>query len=388
VLRARWRVLVAVNGALWVAIVAGLVRLGVRWADLGWDLESFCVGSRLLLAGKPVYDFEAQARAHVALAHPGFAPFPFVNPPILAIEMVPLAKLPHGAALLVLVAASLAALALAARVATGDVRNALWVTASYPALTAVGQGQLAFFALLVFALTHRALVRGRPITAGLIASLLAYKPQLLVMLPVAFAIAPLARRALVGLAAGLGAQLAVCLVLARDATMAFPDALRRFAAYAPKLKVAESYTWRTFFELLLPAHGHATIALALAMGAMAATMAAGVVAMWRSRADLDLVVSVAVIVTLLAAPHCGSYEWVSLALPAWLLAPRAVRAMAHPRAALYVYVAASVALWFDVVDWQRDRWGVALAPAVLLGSALAWWLVRATGASRSRTTSA
>ncbi|HSQ63214.1 MAG TPA: glycosyltransferase family 87 protein [Polyangiaceae bacterium] len=377
---ARWRVLAAVNVALWGAIVAGLLRLGVRFGDLGWDLESFCVGSRLWLDGQPVYDFAAQARAHVALAHPGFAPFPFVNPPILAIEMAPLAKLPHAVALLVVIVASLAAAVVAARLVTGDARNALWVAASYPALTALGQGQLAFFALLLFSLTYYALARRRPFTAGAVASLLVYKPQLLLLLPVAFAMSPLARRALAGFVAGVLAQLGICLLVARDATLAFPSALARFASYAPNLKVAESYTWRTFFELLLPGHPRASLGLAAA--AILTTLAVAVAAMWRARRDLELLFSIAVIATLLGAAHCGSYEWVSLALPAWLLAPRA----APSRRALALYVVASAGLWFDVVDWQRDRWGVALAPAMLVGSAFAVWLVRA--AWRSGTTSA
>jgi alpha-1,2-mannosyltransferase len=365
-----WRVLYAVNFAMWSAVVAGLARLGVRFQDLGWDLESFCIGSRLLRSGVAVYDFEAQARAHVALAHPGFAPFPFVNPPILAIEMLSLAALPHGAALSMLWATSLAALAIAASIATRDIRSALWVTASYPAVTALGQGQLAFFALLIYTLTHRALVSGRFVRAGLIASLLVYKPQLLMVLPIAFAVSPVARRALVGLMGGLLVQLAVCLTFAREATLAYPGALIRFAAYAPRLTLAQSYTWRTFFDLLLPTHPR--IAIVLGASTTLTTLAAFILAMWRRRHDLDALVAVTVIATLLGAWHCNSYDWVLAALPAWLLAPR----VAISRRIIGLYVASAVVLWFDVVDWQRAHWGFAVAPAVLMGTAFGVWLVR------------
>ncbi len=365
-----WRVLYAVNFAMWTAVVVGLARLGVRFQDLGWDLESFCIGSRLLRSGAAMYDFAAQARAHVALAHRGFAPFPFVNPPILAIEMLPLAALPHGAALSVLWAASLVALAIAARIATRDVRSALWVTASYPALTAFGQGQLAFLALLIYTLTYRALASGHFVRAGLIASLLAYKPQLLMVLPVAFAVSPVARRALVGLVGGLLVQLAVCLTFAREATLAYPGALVRFAAYAPRLTLAQSYTWRTFFDALLPTHPR----MALLVGASAtfATLAAFVFAMWRWRRDLGALVAISVIATLLGAWHCNSYDWVLAALPAWLLLPRA----AVSRRVIGLYATSAIVLWFDVVDWQRAQWGFAVAPAVLMGAAFGVWLVR------------
>ncbi len=362
------RVLYAVNVALWTAVVAGLVRIGVPFRELGWDLESFSVGSRMLLAKQPIYDFEAQARAHVALGHPGFAPFPFVNPPILAIELVPLAVLPHAVAFVVLLVASLVALAVAARLATGDVRSALWVTASYPALTALGQGQLAFFALLLFAVVRRELTQGRVVRAGLIASLLFYKPQLLVGLVLAFAISPLLRRALVGLLLGLGAQLAVCLVFAREATLAWPGALARFAVYT--LKPAQSYTWHAFFELLLPAHR--STALALGVGATAAMFVLGVIAMRRARRDVDALVAIAVLVTLLGAWHCNSYDWVLAALPAWLLASR----VEPSRTVVWLYAAGSTVLLLNTVDAQQAAMGFAIAPAVLIGTAFSVWLVK------------
>jgi hypothetical protein len=364
-----WRVLYAVNIAMWTAVVAGLARLGVRFQDLGWDLESFCIGSRLLHTGAGMYDFEAQARAHVALAHPGFAPFPFVNPPILALEIAPIAALPHGVALSIVGGASLLALGIGAHIATRDVRSALWVTASYPALTALGQGQLVFFALLLYTLTYRDLAAGRFVRAGMIASLLVYKPQLLMVLPVAFVVSPVARRALVGLAAGLLLQLGVCLVFAREATLAYPSALLRFAAYAPRLTLSQSYTWRTFFELLLPTHPR--IALVFGASATLATLALCILAMWRWRRDLGVLVAISMIATLLGAWHCNSYDWVLAALPAWLLMARAEVS----RQVFSAYVAFASVLWFDVVDWQRAHWGFAVAPAVLIGTAFAVWLV-------------
>ena len=92
----RLRLLLIANVALWAAIAAGLVRSRVQLDALGWDLGVLRDASRLWLAHRPLYDVGEQARMHVEQFGHGFAvPYPFAYPPIVAVEMAPLAWLPQ-----------------------------------------------------------------------------------------------------------------------------------------------------------------------------------------------------------------------------------------------------------------------------------------------------
>jgi alpha-1,2-mannosyltransferase len=370
--RGRWIALAA--AALWTAIVAGIATSGVRADMLGWDLGVFRDASRLLLHGQPLYDFAGQASAHRSAFGRSFAVYyPYAYPPIFAIETVPLALVSQVTAFVVVTLASALSVAWAARRATGRLEDALWVAASYPAVYGLLAGQLVFVALAVLTASWALLEGDRPVLAGLVASLLAFKPQLLVALPVAFLVMPRARRALLGLAAGVAAQAALALGVAPRATLAFPSAIRRMAAYtSTHFRESLGFTWHAFFVAAMP--GHRTAATVLAALAVAACAAVAVVAMVRARADTALTFSIAVLATFACAWHCAPYDWVLLALPAWLLLPRTKPSPI----ALRVLAMAFIAPWtfVELVDAQQKAWGVALHPAAPALAIFSVWLVR------------
>jgi alpha-1,2-mannosyltransferase len=360
---------------LWTATVLGIVTSGVVRADmLGWDLGVFRDASRLLLSHQPLYDYAAQQREHLEAFGRLFAVhYPYANPPIFAIETIPLALVPQVVAYAIVTAAGLASLAWSSRRATGSFEGAGFALLAYPTFLGILAGQPVAVALGVFTATWALVEGGRPVTAGLVASLLAYKPPLLLVLPVAFLIAPRARRALAGLAAGGAAQVAISFAVAPKDTLAFPVAVRRISAYTEThFRDALSFTWRSFFALLAP--HHRGVADALGALAVLACGAVAVVAMVRARDDFAKVFSVAVLATLACAWHCYPYDWVLLALPAWLLLPRV---SVSPLAARML-VAALVAPWAFVwlVEEQRRLFGVALHPALPVLCAFALWLVR------------
>ena len=359
--------------ALWGAIVLGLVKARVRPDMLGWDLGVFRDASRLLLEGRTLYDFDAQAAAHAEAFGRSFAVhYPYAYPPIFAIETAPLALASQAVAFAIVTFASVALVVWAARRATGGLEGALWVAASYPAVYGLLAGQTVFVALALFTVTYALLETDRPVAAGLCASLLAYKPQLLVALPFAMLVAPRARRGLVGLALGGAAQIALSIAVAPRATLAFPGAIRRMSAYADShFRESLGFTWRSFFVCALPAHRG--LAVGLAALAVAACGGVALAAMVRARRDLALVVSVAALATLACSWHCAPYEWVLLALPAWLLLPRA---NVSPLAARMLVLAfASTWAFVAVVDAQQRAFGVAFHPALPLLCALSLWLV-------------
>jgi hypothetical protein len=331
------RVLAIANAALWIAIALGIAKSAVPLDALGWDLSVFRDASKLLMRGAPLYDFAAQASEHTASFGRSFAVhYPYAYPPIFAMETAPLALVSQIAAFAIVTLASLAALAWAARRTTGRATDALWVTASYPAVYGILAGQLAIVALAIFVATYALLSRDRPIAAGLVCSLVAFKPQLLVVMPIFFLVVPRARRALVGLALGGAAQIALCFAIAPDATLAFPSALARMSAYVEThFRASLGFTWRSFFVVWMP--HHRALADTLALVAILACGAAGTIAMMRSRGDLPRAMAIAMLTTFACAWHCAPYDWVVLALPAWLLVPRLKLSPLAMRGALVLF---------------------------------------------------
>jgi hypothetical protein len=372
----RTRLLLFANVGLWVAATLRVVQGRGEWdpgkMPLGWDLAVFRVASRMWNAHTPLYDFAEQARVHAELYGVGRDAYPFAYPPLLAIYATPLASVPHGVAFALVTASSALALWLVTRKLGVHPREALWVTASFPGFYALLAGQLAFVSLGIFALGYLLLRANRALLAGLALSLLAFKPQLLVAVPLVFLLDRKRAIGLLGLACGLLVQLGVCVTFAHDDTRAFPHALATFAEHAAdKFKGSLSFTWRSFFGLLPVPHGPATI---LAVGAMAACAGLFLRWLWTARADLERTFALAVLATLACAWHCAPYDWVLLALPAMLLLPR----VQTTSLARLVLVAAVVASWLVVpfIDAQERSFGVALHPAMPMLVAFSAWLAR------------
>ncbi len=278
-----------------------LAAQGVTPKLYGWDLEIVRAGVRLIFAGGDPYDASEMAR--VLSEKPELARFPFAYPPNVALEIAPLVALPNLVALAVLAAFGAFVLCMVAK------KRALWVTLSFPALAAFFDGQLVWIAFGIFAATHALLKRERPFAAGLVASVLAFKPTFLVFVPLVFVMRPSRFRALAGLAAGIALQLLACLAIAPDALRAYPKAVADFSTYVaahPALFV--SVTWRA--TLSNNAFG------AIAIGICAIGFVAW---MWRARRDLDALMSACVLGTHACAWHYLTYDNAHVALAfVWL----------------------------------------------------------------------
>jgi hypothetical protein len=236
--------------------------------------------------------------------------------------------------------------------------NALYITAAFPGAATLVTGQLAWLAFFVFALTAELLRREHYAAAGLVASVLAFKPTLLILMPVALVVVGRVP-AVLGLLAGLAVQIVVCLAVAPSALLAWPHGATEFSRYvAEHPTLFDSVTWRATFGSTTPA-----------VIAMVACGVAAVVAMARSRADTLLCMSACVFGTLACAWHALPYELVLVALPFFWLGRRVdVRA----RDALAVLLVA--ASWsVQVVATERKPIVLALFQPAVVAVAL-WWL--------------
>lgn len=338
------------------ALVAGGLAVALLLLQVGWALDEpprtdylpFATGARLVQANPHcLYCDTAQAAQQARIL--GYVPAagfpkPFVNPPLVAWALQPLAGLPLRDGLVALLAVLL--LALAAAVLVGDrLLPARWPGSrrlvlllaslvSVPAATAVGLGQWAPLMALSGLGALLALHRGRPLLAGVLLSVLLVKPQAIWLVLPALAVAG-SWRVLLGVGCGALGWVATGVALVGPAQM----------VQLPRL-ILERHVGEAFRTAGLPGlvtdltgSGGAAF-LAACMLALAALVAA---VRWRSvlRGRPELAVGLGIAASLACAPHVFPDDLMLLAVSAVVWAPLA------PPAALGSMLSLSAAYLLD-----------------------------------------
>ncbi|HZS13691.1 MAG TPA: glycosyltransferase family 87 protein, partial [Candidatus Dormibacteraeota bacterium] len=253
-------------------------------------------------------------------------PKPFVNPPLVAWALQPLAGLPLRSGLVLLVGALLVAL-LGTVLVGNRLLPASWPAgqrvalllagvASLPAVTAVGLAQWAPLMVLTALGALFALRRGRPVLAGVLLAVLLVKPQAVWLVLPALALAR-SWRVLLGVAAGGGIWLATGLLLVGPAQM----------LQLPRL-ILERHVGEAARTAGIPGlvsdvtgSGGAAFAAAVLLGVAAA--AAGIAWRDRLRGRPELTVGLGVAASLAFAPHVFPDDLMLLVVSAVVWAPRA-----------------------------------------------------------------
>ncbi len=310
------------------ALFGGIVA-AVCWAiwtePRSVDFVSFWAAGRMLLegAGPAIYDIEAhRAVEQAAVGHVGLMPFPY--PPPFALIVAPFGAVPYGTAFGLWVAATLALYLAAAR---------RWM----PPLVALAQpsvlvngfiGQAAFLTSAVFMAGTR-LLATRPMLGGVILGLLAVKPQLGILLPLAL-VAGRQWRAFAGAAlSSIALLLAPLPLVGLGGYAAFLTSASTFAGYVaagrwPWQELASIYALLSYFAVPRP--------IAVAVHLLVAVGAAALV--WRAwRGDRAGKVATLAAATLLIPPYLLTYDGLLLALPVAFLLVDARR----PRLAIAVW---------------------------------------------------
>jgi alpha-1,2-mannosyltransferase len=305
----------------WVALSNGLVDRNGK--PLGADFSSFYAAGSLVLDGRAadVYDVAAHYAREQQIFGPSTPYYGWLYPPIFLLVATPLAAMPYPLALLVWQAASFA---LYLYVIGGIVRRIkmlvpaqqpLWLllATGFPAvLINLGHGQNGFLSAGLLGAALLALP-ARPIAAGLLFGLLAYKPQLAIVIPIAL------------LAAGqwptiLAASLTVMALMGISSLLFGAELWLAFAAsmeISRKLLLEQgdvgfAKLQSVFAAVRLWGGG---IPLAYAMQAVASVaVVCGVAWTWRSMVDRNLKAALLVVATLLASPHVIDYDFTILAV--------------------------------------------------------------------------
>ena len=312
------------------------------------DWLPFLTGARVL-AEHPhcLYCVGVQSSAQASIL--GYRPaqgFPqlFVNPPLAAWVLRPLAGLPlvpgMAAFLLVLACALVLAVRLAVRLLPSD-RGVAWrvlvaatAAMSLPAATAMLLAQWTPLLLLAALGSLVMLRRGRPVMAGLLLAALAMKPQTLWLAVPLLALAG-SWRVLLGLAGGVAGWVLTGLLLVGPGQMLallqlvgskqLPEA--RWTAGLPGIAA-----WATGRDAV-------AIGLAAVLGVAAVLACAGLRGRLRGRPEVAVAMGIGL--SLVCAPHVFPEDLMLLTVTAVVWAPGA------PRAAVLAVLGLSVASALD-----------------------------------------
>lgn len=279
------------------------------------------------VAGSPdmiaIYEMK-NLKAQLEAAYPGRGDFNFawMYPPTMSLLIAPFAWPPYLAGFALWVAAFAGAFFLTVSRLWRD-RWALFFVAASPAVfQAIITGQNGFLTATLLALAG-AFADRRPILAGVAAGLLTLKPQLGLLIPVAFIAAGCWRAFVTAALTACALALASLLAFGAESWIGFYEGVaahgaRMGAEGFPVNKLVTPFGFATMLG--------ATQALAGAVQLSAsAILAAYVFVIWRRVKDWDLRVAALSTAAALATPYAFYYEIVVMAPAMLLIAQRAVR---------------------------------------------------------------
>ena len=298
---------------VWIALADGLIdRQG---KPIGTDFSNVWAAGRLVLAAEPEKPYDP-VRQHAA-EQQAFAPHPvpffgWHYPPFFLIVAAALALLPYAWSLLLWMAVTLSAYLAVIRsiVPRGET---MLLALAFPAVTVnLGHGQNGFLtaALLGGSLV---LLDKRPVAAGVLIGLLAYKPQFGVLIPLAL-LAGAHCRALAG------ASVTVLLASVVTLLLFGPEVWQAFFASTGFTRTVVLETGNTGWEKIqslfsaIRMWGGSIEAAYAGQAALALVLGASIAWLWHGRADSDLKAAALPCACLLATPYVLDYDFVVLAV--------------------------------------------------------------------------
>ena len=366
---------------IFAALGATYVAMGAKTMATGGGVYGFAdfhplwVSGVLAHDGRALinYDSTALHQAQVTLGVDAHRWNPFPYPPTLLLLLAPLGALPQSAAFAVFM--MLSGLAFVTAMTLGRLSDWRWwvgaLAAPASGITLIsGQSGFLTGALMVGGLR---LVERRPALAGVLIGLLAFKPQLGLILPVALIAAGRWRVIAAALATVVAGALASSLAFGVECWIAWA---RQFVEYANQYQVALDLMPTVYAGAVLAGTPQAA-ALALQMLSL---IVAGVVVAKAARERFDARATALIVVgAFLATPHAFNYDMpmTAAAVTAFLIARQALHrpvSLIEAAAVILVWLAPLLALalrsfagpfeWmalaaFFIALTRRDSWPAA-----------------------------
>jgi alpha-1,2-mannosyltransferase len=311
----------AIAAAGWIGLSDGLIDRNGK--PIGTDFASFYAAGSLVLDGRAgeVYDMAAHYAREQQIFGAATPYYGWLYPPIFLLLATPLALMPYLVALAVWQVSSLALYlsvigGIVARMRMrGMAIGPVWlpIAAGFPAVFInLGHGQNGLLSAGLFGAALLALP-ARPILSGVLFGLLAYKPQLALVMPIALVAA---RQWRTVMAAGVTVMALVGLtglLFGGDLWLAFIASTETSRRLLLEQGDVGFEKLQSVFAAVRMTGGGVALAYAV-QGAVSAAVVCGTAWAWRSACDFDLKAALLVVATLLASPHVLDYDLVMLAL--------------------------------------------------------------------------
>ena len=319
-----------IGAALWAAWILTML-LGKANTDLsghliGTDFAAFYTAGKIILLGKAasLYDLSLAHTIQQGL-YPSSSPYfnPYLNPPFYGWLFVPFALIPYPYSPLLWIGLGFLGLYFSLRwLGVEKPLKAFGLALTWlPVFYAASFGQNAFLSLSLFSLTFVLLQKKRYAPAGLVFSLLLYKPQFLIGIGLLWLLEWRKYwKALLCLAIGCLAQVGLSFLFLPDASLEY---IRYTMKVASNLMTVEgfpiwnAYSVQSFWLGLL--HGQ-KLAAQILYAICVIPILWFFWKFWKShRQETGLLYAAAVCLTLWITPYLMVYDWTLLLITAVLL---------------------------------------------------------------------
>jgi hypothetical protein len=316
------------------------------------DYLSLWSAGKLAAEGRPAqaYDWQAHAtRMGEAMERTPHSPLQFSYPPSFLLVMAPLSHVPFSASLVLFGLLTLAPFAFLAGRIVGRPEAALWMLATVPPFWNFVVGQTGALAATLLA-AGLLLLPARPLLAGAMFGLLAFKPHLGLLVPVALFASGQYRAITAAAATGTAVALVSVVVYGAEPWLAFAASLAKFGTFALADTNGAAYKMQSLFGFLRAFDAPAQIALA-AQALLGCAMVALTAWIWRETSigtgtddrSHDLKSGILLASTVLVSPYAFHYDLTVLTLAQAFMLRHALATSPHadeiPQAVLVVILA-------------------------------------------------
>jgi alpha-1,2-mannosyltransferase len=318
------------GGILWffwiISLLLGPGKMDLAGQVVGTDyLQFYAAGVTIRQAQSAnLYNFDFQSQLEQQIAGPQLTSFhAFVNPPFLAWLFVPFSVLTYTWSFILWSLLSLGFLWLSLKLLSAEktLPTFLWALTWFPIFAAISFGQNSLLSLLLFSLTFVLWRKEKYLLAGMVASLLLFKPQMVLGLGLLWLLEwRKGWKSLLGLCLGGGILAGLSFWQLPEASRAYLDLSKNFLPimiYQKQFPLWHLHSLRGFWVMLFPGR------LWLSQGLYLLCAAAGIVAfiyLWREkRKEKILIFAAAICLTVWITPHEMIYDWTILLAAALLL---------------------------------------------------------------------
>jgi alpha-1,2-mannosyltransferase len=317
------------GGMLWFAWILSCL-LGTGNMDLagqviGTDYLQFYSAGETIRQGQSanLYNFEFQSQLEQTSAGKGLQSFhAFVTPPFLAWLYVPFTILPYAWSFVAWCVLSLLFLWSSINLIRNEhrLKTFFWSLTWFPIFAAISFGQNSLLSLLLFSITFWFWRKDKLFYAGMISSLLLFKPQMLLGVGILWLLDyRKSWKSLLGLCLGGTTLASLCFIFFPDASRGYIELARNFLPgmiYQEQFPLWHLDSLRGFWALLLPRQEWLVEGLSLLLSIVGII---GFILIWRkNRGQKDLLFASAICLTIWSTPHAMIYDWSILLIPAIL----------------------------------------------------------------------